>query len=107
LKPSLSMFMGDIGSQEAIGVGTIFICLHTWHIIEVSNVLHVLHLTKNLMLVCKATQGTSNMELFHDHWMVKITKKDKRIFSIVIKWGLYIPLVREFPQHLSQPHCWL
>jgi hypothetical protein len=67
LKPSLSMFMGDTGSQEAIGMGTIFICLHTCHIIEVSNVLHVLHLTKNLMSICKAAQGASNMEFFHDH----------------------------------------
>jgi hypothetical protein len=47
--------MGDNGSQEAINMGIILIRLHTCHINEVPNVLHVPHLAKNPMLVCKAT----------------------------------------------------
>ncbi len=51
LKHSLSMFIRINGSQKAIGVGTIFICFHTNHISKVPNVIHVLHLAKNLMSI--------------------------------------------------------
>ncbi len=55
LNPSLSIFMGDNGSQEAISVGAIPIHLHIGHIIEIPNVLYVPHLAKNIMFVYKAT----------------------------------------------------
>jgi hypothetical protein len=53
--------MEDNGSQEAIGMGTILIRLHTSHITKVPYVLHVPYLTKNLMSICKATQGEETL----------------------------------------------
>ncbi len=79
LNPSLSIFMGDYGSQETIGLGTIPIHLHIGHITKIPNVLHVLHLPKNLMFVCKATRRGSNIEFFDDHCMVKTTTKGQKV----------------------------
>jgi hypothetical protein len=55
LNPSLSIFMGDNGNQEAIRVGAIPIHLYTGHITKIPNVHHVPHLAKNLIFVYKAT----------------------------------------------------
>jgi len=70
LKPSLFIFIRDNGNQEAIGVGTIFICLHTSHITKVPNVLHVPHLAIIIVSLQNNMQGSS-IDFFHDHCMVK------------------------------------
>jgi len=91
--------MEDNGSQEAISMGTIR--LHISHITEVLNVLHVPHLAKNLMLVCKATQRGSNIEFFHDHCMVKTTTKGQKVIFHCNQMGSLYPINGVSPTQIN------
>jgi hypothetical protein len=55
-------------------------------------VLHVHHLAKNLISICKATQRGSNIEFFHDHCMVKTTTKGQKVVFRCNQVGSLYPI---------------
>jgi hypothetical protein len=92
LKPSISIFIGDNGNQEVIGVGEIFICFDISHISKVPKMFHVLHLAKNLVLVYKTTWKRSIIEFFHDHCMVKTKTKGQKVIFCCNQVGNLYPI---------------
>jgi hypothetical protein len=68
----LVVCMGDDTASHVANVGTILIQLSIGQITNVTNVMHVPTLKKNLLSISKATnKGHSSMEFFNNHCVMK------------------------------------
>jgi len=79
-------------------MGIIFFRLNIGHVIPVSDVLHVLHdLAKITYVNLQGNMNGCNIDFFHDRCVLKIMTKGQKVTFNGTKLGLYISLVRQFP----------